>query len=92
MQQSKGFIDSTKPNHIFSFHKALYGLKQAPRAWFDRLKMALTQQWCFTNSKSDTSMFFKRVDDHIFLLLVNIDDIVVIGSSPLLITQVIFDL
>lgn len=84
MQQPKGFIDSTKPNHIFNFHKALYGFKQAPRAWFDRLKITLTQQWGFINSKSDTSLFFKRVDDHILLLLVNIDNIVVIGSSLLL--------
>ena len=84
MQQPKGFIDSIKPNHIFNFHKALYGLKQAPRAWFNRLKLALTQQWGFINSKSDTFLFFKRVDDHILLLLVNIDNIVVIGSSLLL--------
>lgn len=91
MQQPKGFIDSTQPNHIFNFHKALYGLKQATRAWFDRLKMTLTQQWGFNNSKSNTSLFFKRVNDHILIFLVNIDDIVVIGLSPLLVTQVIFD-
>lgn len=84
MQQPKGFIDSTKPNHIFNFHKALYGLKQTPRAWFNRLKMALTQQWGFINFKSDTSLFFKKVDDHILLLLVNIDHIVVIRLSLLL--------
>lgn len=66
-------------------------MEQATRAWFDRLKMTLTQQWGFNNSKSNTSLFFKRVNDHILIFLVNIDDIVVIGLSPLLVTQVIFD-
>ncbi|GJW38911.1 copia protein [Tanacetum coccineum] len=33
--QPPGFIDFTKPNHVYRLKKALYGLKQAPKAWPD---------------------------------------------------------
>ncbi|GJS93720.1 retrovirus-related pol polyprotein from transposon TNT 1-94 [Tanacetum coccineum] len=39
--QPPGFIDFTKPNHVYRLKKALYGLKQAPKAWYDRLKAFL---------------------------------------------------
>nr|GEW28663.1 retrotransposon protein, putative, unclassified [Tanacetum cinerariifolium]GEW40895.1 retrotransposon protein, putative, unclassified [Tanacetum cinerariifolium] len=39
--QPTGFIDFTKPNHVYKLKKALYGLKQAPKAWYDRLKAFL---------------------------------------------------
>ena len=32
VEQPKGFVDPSFPNHVFSIKKALYGLKQAPRA------------------------------------------------------------
>nr|GEV90878.1 copia protein [Tanacetum cinerariifolium]GEY12449.1 copia protein [Tanacetum cinerariifolium] len=33
--QPSGFIDFTKPNHVYRLKKALYRLKQAPKAWPD---------------------------------------------------------
>ncbi|KAJ9542158.1 hypothetical protein OSB04_028664 [Centaurea solstitialis] len=41
VSQPEGFVDRTKPNHVYILDKALYGLKQAPRAcdlmttWFE---------------------------------------------------------
>ena len=52
----------------------------------------LTAQWGFRNSKSDTSLFFKRVQGHLLLVLVYVDDIIVTGSSTCLIQQVISNL
>lgn len=63
MQQPYGFVHPNKPNHVCRLYKALYGLKQTPSTWFDKLKMVLTQQWRFSNSKSDISLFFRRVDN-----------------------------
>jgi len=37
VEQPKGFIDPSFPNHVYKLKKALYGLKQAPRAWYERL-------------------------------------------------------
>ena len=37
VEQPKGFVDPSFPNHVYKLKKALYGLKQAPRAWYKRL-------------------------------------------------------
>ncbi|GJX10026.1 retrovirus-related pol polyprotein from transposon TNT 1-94 [Tanacetum coccineum] len=44
--QPPGFIDFSKPNHVYRLKKALYGLKQAPKAcclttWFSKKQTAL---------------------------------------------------
>ncbi|GJT26371.1 retrovirus-related pol polyprotein from transposon TNT 1-94 [Tanacetum coccineum] len=39
--QHLGFIDFSKPNHVYRLKKALNGLRQAPKAWYDRLKAFL---------------------------------------------------
>ena len=90
MQQPEGFVYQSKPTHICKLQKALYGLKQAPRAWFKRLKTMLIKQWGFKNSKSDTSLFFQRVQSHLLLVLVYVDDIM--GSDSTQIQQVIDNL
>src|ERR1044072_7552410 len=33
VEQPKGFVDPSFPDHVYKLRKALYGLKQAPRAW-----------------------------------------------------------
>ena len=35
VEQSPGFEDEKKSNHVYKLRKALYGLKQAPRAWYE---------------------------------------------------------
>jgi len=37
VDQPKGFIDPSFPNHVYKLKKALYSLKQAPGAWYERL-------------------------------------------------------
>ena len=37
VDQSRGFENSNKPNHVFKLKKALDDLKQAPMAWYERL-------------------------------------------------------
>ncbi|GJU72820.1 retrovirus-related pol polyprotein from transposon TNT 1-94 [Tanacetum coccineum] len=46
--QPPGFIDFTKPNHVYRLKKALYGLKQDPKAW-QILKIPYVGQCAFTN-------------------------------------------
>lgn len=81
MSQPEGFMDVSKPTHVFKLKKALYGLKQAPWAWFDRLKAALLN-WGFTNSKLDTSLFFCKKDTKLLLVLIYVDDILLTGEDP----------
>ena len=64
---------------IFTGCPRLYGLKQAPRAWYERLRDFLIDK-CFTIGKVDTTLFTKKLDGHIFICQVYVDDII-FGSS-----------
>ena len=63
------------PNHVYRLSNALYGLKQAPRAWYERLRDFLIEKG-FTNGKVDTTLFTKKLDGHIFICQVYVDDII----------------
>ncbi|KAH9764120.1 retrovirus-related pol polyprotein from transposon RE1 [Citrus sinensis] len=91
MPQPEGFEDKNRPSYICKLEKALYGLRQAPRAWFDKLKGALSC-WGFKNSKSDTSLFFRRIESKIVIMLIYVDDIIITGSDSQGIEEVIKDL
>jgi hypothetical protein len=61
--------------------KAIYGLKYAPRAWYSRLSSKL-QMVGFAFSKCDTSLFFFHNQDITMYVLVYVNDIIVVSSSP----------
>lgn len=79
MAQPPGFTDLTHPTHVCRLRKALYGLKQAPRAWYHALRDFLVQ-YGFSNSYSDTSLFFYNKAGHTMYLLVYVDDLILTGS------------
>ena len=91
MPQPEGFKDKNRPNYICKLEKALYALRQALRAWFDKLKGALSS-WEFKNSNSDTSLFFKRVESKIVIMLIYVDDIIITRNDSQGIAEVIKDL
>lgn len=88
VKQPLGFIDKDWPHHVCKLRKALYGLKQAPRAWYEELKRTLISAG-FQNSVADTSLFIYHRGRDLVYVLVYVDDIVVTGSRPALITKVI---
>ncbi|KAJ9557275.1 hypothetical protein OSB04_011889 [Centaurea solstitialis] len=61
VSQPEGFVDRTKPNHVYILDKALYGLKQAPRAWYDHLSNVLLENG-FYKGKNDSTLFIKTDD------------------------------
>ena len=79
VDQPPGFEDPRYPNHVYRLSKALYGLKQAPRAWYEWLRDFLIEKG-FTIGKVDTTLFTKKLDGHIFICQVYVDDII-FGSS-----------
>lgn len=81
MSQPPGFIDSTRPDHVCLLSKALYCLKQSSRAWFHKLRNVLLE-FDFCDSKFDPSLFIAHQQDHITLILIYVDDIIITGSNP----------
>lgn len=88
MTQPIGFIDLTKPNYVCQLHKSIYGLKQAPRVWYGALHDELLHLG-FSVSHSDHSLFILKNSTTVTLLLIYVDDILITGSSPSLITHII---
>ncbi|KAI3764159.1 hypothetical protein L2E82_14162 [Cichorium intybus] len=83
MHQPPGFRDRTYPNHVCLLKKSLYGLKQAPRAWYQRFADYVSTLG-FIHSKCDHSLFVYKKGVHTAFLLLYVDDILLITSSPTL--------
>jgi hypothetical protein len=79
VEQPPDFEDQEYPNHVYKLHKALYGLKQAPRVWYECLRDFLTQNG-FKISKTDSTLFTRKVDKDLFICQIYVDDII-FGST-----------
>ena len=79
VEQPPGFEDAKFSNHVFNLHKALYGLKQAPRSWYEWLNFFLIVKE-FQHGKVDTTLFIKKVKNHLLVVQVYVDDII-FGST-----------
>lgn len=79
VEQPKGFTDPYNPDHVYRLKKALYGLKQAPRAWYVRLSTHLLSKG-YVRGSIDKTLFVKRVQNHVMIAQVYVDDII-FGST-----------
>ncbi|KAL0553917.1 hypothetical protein IC582_007821 [Cucumis melo] len=75
------------PQKVCLFRRALYGLKQALRAWFATFSSTITQLG-FTSSSHDSALFTLQTSNGIVLFLLYVDDMIITGDDP----QVISDL
>ena len=71
--------------------KSLYGLKQAPRAWYAKMDSFLLDT-DFSRCHFDPNVYTKKVGNHLIILVIYVDDIILTGSDPRLITHVKFSL
>jgi hypothetical protein len=78
--QPSGFVDPSRPDHVYRLKRSLYGLKQAPRAWRTQFASFLTSIG-FVESKSDASLFTYYRGSEVAYLLLYADDIVLTASS-----------
>jgi len=87
-QQPTGFDDAQQPDAVCLLDKSLYGLRQAPRAWFERFASFVIKLG-FVATRSDTSMFTLRRGHDVAYLLLYVDDIVLTGSSPVMLQHIV---
>ncbi|KAG2922339.1 hypothetical protein PC117_g16009 [Phytophthora cactorum] len=71
--------------------KAIYGLKQASRVWNETFDVFVCSVG-FQVSAFDPCLYIKVVDGHCVLILVYVDDVLITGSSPELISRTKNDL
>ncbi|CAH9081001.1 unnamed protein product, partial [Cuscuta epithymum] len=77
---------STKSGQVCKLLRSLYGLRQAPRCWFSKLTNALLS-YGFSQSHADYSLFTLHRGDHLLCILVYVDDLLITGTSPEMISM-----
>jgi hypothetical protein len=87
-EQPLGFIDKTHSHKVCKLNKAIYGLKQAPRAWYTRLSTFLLELG-FHGSLVDTSLLVYLHGSIQIYMLVYVDDIIITGTHPNVISDII---
>jgi hypothetical protein len=87
MEQPPSYVDQTHPNLVCRLKKTLYGLKQTPRAWSDIIGQYLVTSG-FQTSNVDFSLYVKKIDHGIVVIVIYVDDLIITGDSD----EDIFDL
>ncbi len=80
MEQPLGYVDQTHPNLVCTLKKTLYGLKQAPRAWSDKIGEYLITSG-FQTSNADFSLYVKKIDHGIVVIVIYVDDLIITRDS-----------
>jgi hypothetical protein len=81
MEQPEGFVQDRNKRFFCKLKKSLYGLRQSPMQWykkFDSFMVSLN----FTRSKYDHCVYFKKLENGMFIILVlYVDDMFVASKS-----------
>jgi hypothetical protein len=80
MEQPPGYVDQTHPNLVYRLKKALYGLRQAPKAWSDKIGQYLVTSG-FQTSNANFSLYVKKTDHGIIVIVIYVDDLIITGDS-----------
>jgi hypothetical protein len=80
LDQPPRYEDMSHPNYVCRLHKALYGLKQAPRAWHDKIAECLVTIG-FHMSNADHSLYVRKSDEGIVVIMIYVDDLIVGGDN-----------
>ena len=85
MQEPPGY-ETQREHSVKRLHKSLYRLKQAGRKWYEALSHALTDLG-FHASMADPGVFLTNIDNHTLILAIHVDDCILTGGPPELLTK-----
>ena len=80
MRAPPGFSDDYKNGEGCKLSKAIYGLKQSPRAWFGRFITAMIK-FGYKQSNSDHTLFLKKQNNYTTYLIIDVDDMIIMGDD-----------
>ena len=86
MEEPPGYIQDNS-SLVCLLNKSLYGLKQASRAWYAKMDSFLLDTG-FSRCHSDPNVYTKKVGNHLIILILYFDDLILTHSDPKLITHV----
>ncbi len=80
MEQPLHYVDQTRPDLVYRLKTNLYGLKQAPRAWSNKIGQYLVTSG-FQTFNVDFSIYVKKTDHGIIVIIIYVDDLIITGDS-----------
>jgi len=80
MEQPLRYVDQTRPDLVCRLKTNLYGLKQAPRAWSNKIGQYLVTSG-FQTFNVDFSIYVKKKDHGIIVIIIYVDDLIITGDS-----------
>jgi hypothetical protein len=86
MEQPLVYV-SNDSNLVCRFKKYLCGIKRAPRAWYAKMGSFLINI-SFSRCHSDPNFYTKKVGIHLIILVLYVNDLILTGSDPKLLTHV----
>eukprot|EP00253_Pinus_taeda_P021863 PITA_21863 len=86
MEKPLGYIQ-TNYSLVFQLKKSLYGLKKAPQAWYTKMDSFPLYNG-FSRCHSDNTVYTKKEDKSLIILVLYVDDLILTGSDPNLINHV----
>jgi hypothetical protein len=91
MEIPPGFTTNQTKGKVLRLKKSLYGLKQSPRTWFDRFRRAMCDMG-YRHCNGDHTLFYRYIGNHITILAVYVDDIIITEDDTVEIVRLEEDL
>ena len=79
MEQPPGYVQDNS-SLVCLFKKSLYGLKQATRTWYAKMNSFILDT-SFSRYHSDPNVYTKKVGNHLIILVLYVDDLIMIGGG-----------
>jgi hypothetical protein len=86
MSQPDYFAEKGKEHLVCKLKKSLYGLKQSPRMWYQKYDTYVLSLG-FTRAKSDHCVYYKAEGDRKLIIALYVDDMLFIGNSKEMISE-----
>ncbi|XP_055840140.1 uncharacterized protein LOC129907788 isoform X2 [Episyrphus balteatus] len=91
MHQPEEFVDQNQPEKICKLKKSLYGLKQAGRDWNRKINDVLVSIG-FVRCKTDSCVYVLRNSQHMSIIGLYVDDLVIAYSSEAVFSDIMQNL
>ena len=87
MDQPDGFVVKGEERKVCKLIKSLYGLKQAPKKWHEKFDNTLTSAG-FAINEADMCVYYRHGGGDSIILCLYVDDILIFGTTMLVINDV----
>eukprot|EP01018_Ginkgo_biloba_P011603 Gb_32814 [translate_table: standard] len=92
MEQSPGYVQKGKEDHVCRLKKALYGLKQALRAWYEKIDRYFLDIG-FVRSSANSNLYMKVRDSmYVTFVVLYFDNPLIMGNDVSMISNLKKDL